>query len=180
MFLDRDGVLISNRADYVKSWEEVRILPGAPEALMKLHKSGYILVIVTNQSAAGRGIMTVQSIIRLNDRIVDELKRLGGWIDKTFLCTHSPGDQCECRKPKPGMLIQAQREMSLDLEKSYLIGDAISDIQAAHAVGVCGLLVSTGRGIEQRKKLVLHPNLTPMIFENILTATNLIINEQKN
>lgn len=177
VFLDRDGVLIENRADYVKSWEEVRILAGVPDALMKLHLAGYTLVIITNQSAAGRGIMTVEAILGLNDKIVDELKRLGGWIDKTLVCYHNPEDQCDCRKPKPGMIIQAQREMNIDLDKSYLIGDAITDLQAAHAVGVGGILVCTGRGIEQRKKLALHPNLSPWAFENMLTAANYIVAE---
>ncbi len=178
VFLDRDGVLIENRADYVKSWEEVRILAGVPDALMKLHLAGYALVIITNQSAAGRGIMTIEAILGLNDKIVDELNHLGGWIDKTLVCYHNPEDQCDCRKPKPGMIIQAQKEMNIDLDKSYLIGDAITDLQAAHAVGVNAILVCTGRGIEQRNKLALHPNLSPWVVENILMAANYIAAEE--
>lgn len=175
IFLDRDGVLIANRADYVKSWDEVMILPGAAAALRDFHQAGFLTVIVTNQSAAGRGILPAGELVELNQKIVDELTQLGGWIDRSYICPHSPTDHCDCRKPKPGMIFQAKRELSLDLSASFLVGDAVTDLQAAEAAGVQSILVWSGRGVEQRKKLTLHPHLSPWMFENILLASRGIL-----
>ena len=149
VFLDRDGVLIENQPGYVRSWSHVEFLPGSIRAIQQLNASGYAIVMVTNQSAVGRGIISLEEAMRINQQIVDEVAARGGKIDATYMCPHSPGEGCRCRKPEPGMLLQAAAELDLDLTRSYMVGDAISDVEAGKSAGVATILVRTGRGNEQ-------------------------------
>ncbi|MEW6285714.1 MAG: HAD family hydrolase [Chloroflexota bacterium] len=150
IFLDRDGVLIENRPDYVREWAQVSVLPGALRALSDARLNGYKVVIVTNQSAVGRGIISLEAAWEINDRLVRLIRAEGGRMDGAYLCPHGPDDGCVCRKPKPGLLLQAARELSLDLKRSWMVGDAWSDVQAGQAAGVRGtILLKTGRGAEQ-------------------------------
>ncbi len=149
VFLDRDGVIIENRDDFVKSWDEVEFLPGAIEALRRLSQFSQAIVLVTNQSAVGRQLLTLDQAEELNRQLVQEIERRGGRIDACYMCPHHPQAGCDCRKPAPGLLLQAGAELHLDLGCSYLIGDASTDLQAARAAGVSGILVRTGRGAAQ-------------------------------
>ena len=150
VFLDRDGVIIENRLDYVKSWSEVRFLPEAVGALRRLSRTDYAVVLITNQSAVGRRIITLEQAREINQRVVSEIEAAGGRVHAAYLCPHHPDDRCECRKPAPGMFWQAARDLDLNLTGSYAIGDAASDMDAARSAGVQGILVLTGRGHEQR------------------------------
>lgn len=150
VFLDRDGVLIENRADYVREWSQVAVYPKTYSSLIRIQNAGYKIVIVTNQSAVGRGLIALQAAHDLNRRLVELIRENGGRVDGVYLCPHQPEDECDCRKPKPGMLLQAANELSLDFSRSWMIGDAWSDLVAGQAVGLCGtILVQTGRGHEQ-------------------------------
>lgn len=149
IFLDRDGVICKNRSDHVKSWAEFEFLPEAKESLAALSLLNLPLIVVTNQAAIGRGLMTVQLLEDIHQRMVADIAAAGGRIDRIFYCPHRPEDSCDCRKPKPGMLQQAAIEMGLDLTRSYLVGDATTDIQAGQQVGCHNILVLTGRGTEQ-------------------------------
>lgn len=181
VFFDRDGVVIHNRADYVKTWDEVRFLPGGPEALGQLHSAGFLCIQVTNQSSAGRSILTLEDVLGLNQRITDELIQNGGWVDGSYLCPHAPDAGCECRKPRPGMLLQAAREFDIDLENSFMVGDAVTDLQAAQSAGVSQrILVLTGRGDDQRKRLKNYPGLATVIVDDIQSAANFIVENVTN
>ena len=148
IFLDRDGVIIENRSDYVRSWSEVEILPGVIQALAPLPE--YKVVMVTNQSAVGRGLMTIDTADEINSRLVEHIRKHRGQIDAVYMCPHAPDADCHCRKPNPGMLLQAAQDLSLDLSHSWMIGDAWSDLQAGTAAGVRHIaLVRTGRGNDQ-------------------------------
>ena len=148
IFLDRDGVLIENRSDYVREWSHVKVLPGALEALSNLYD--YKIVIVTNQSAVGRGLISLEIAHQINNQLIEVIRNNNGHIDGVFMCPHTPKDECSCRKPKPGLLLQAAKELSLDLHQSWMIGDAWSDLLAGQAAGVRGvMLLKTGRGSEQ-------------------------------
>jgi D-glycero-D-manno-heptose 1,7-bisphosphate phosphatase len=150
IFLDRDGVIIENRSNYVRSWEDVAIFPQAVSALFRVRLSPYKVVVVTNQSAVGRGIISYQEAEAINRRLMAELERAGCRIDGLFLCPHAPEAQCTCRKPQPGLILQAVQALSLDVSRSWMIGDAWSDLQAGHNAGICqNVLVRTGRGQEQ-------------------------------
>ncbi len=150
VFLDRDSVILENRANYVRSWDDVNFLPDVFPALRRLVQSPYRIVIVTNQSAIGRGLLTLELANEINTRIVNAIEQKGGRIDSVQMYPHTPQDKCSCRKPEPGMLLQASAELSLDLATSSLIGDSRSDLLAGKAAGIGDLaLVRTGLGADQ-------------------------------
>lgn len=149
IFLDRDGVLNENRADYVRDWSQVRIIPDAIRALSLPRINNYRIVIVTNQSAVGRGLISLATAQDINSRLVETIRVQGGKLDAVYMCPHSPAEGCQCRKPRPGLLLQAAAELSLDLPRSWMIGDAWSDLQAGQSAGVRqSILLRTGRGAE--------------------------------
>lgn len=150
LFLDRDGVIIENRANYVRSWADVTFYEQALEALRRLRDTPYVIVIVTNQSAVGRGILTLTQTEAINQGVVAHIRAQGGRVDAAYLCPHAPDEGCACRKPQPGMLRQAAADLHLDLTRSWMVGDALTDIQAGQAAPVGHTaLVRTGRGEAQ-------------------------------
>lgn len=151
VFLDRDGVLVENRQNLVRCWEDVAILPGAVDGLRRLQDAGWTLVIVSNQPGVGWGRYTLDTMSEIQRRLMRELMEQGVRIEASYLCPHTPEDGCACRKPQPGMLWRAAVELELDLGRSWMIGDALSDAQAGFAAGCRTLLVRTGRGAEQER-----------------------------
>ena len=150
IFLDRDGVIIENRDAYVRSWDDVEIFEEALETVIKLKTTDYLIVIVTNQSAVGRQIITIEEAEAINNRLIDIIHDRGGRIDGAYICPHSPDDDCHCRKPEPGMLLQAANELDIDLAESIMIGDALTDLEAGIRAKVKQtILLETGRGSAQ-------------------------------
>jgi len=147
IILDRDGVLNRKppRACYVRSWSEFEWLPGAKEALAQLKKAGYRIVIISNQAGIARGEMTEDALLEIHREMVREVTNAGGAVDAIYYCPHHWDNGCECRKPKPGMLFQAQRDFNLDLSRTWFIGDDERDAQAADAAGCPSLLVTEER-----------------------------------
>jgi histidinol-phosphate phosphatase family protein len=171
IFLDRDGVLIENRADYIRDWSQVKIIPEAIHALSLAMARNYKIVVVTNQSAVGRGLMLQVNADEINRRLIHLIHHHGGQIDGVYMCPHKPDDDCFCRKPKPGLLLQATRELSLDLQRSCMIGDAWSDLQAGQRAGVRQtILLKTGRGAEQLLQPCPEEIGSHLIFDNLLLA----------
>jgi D-glycero-D-manno-heptose 1,7-bisphosphate phosphatase len=148
VFLDRDGVIIENNPDYVRSLAEAHFIPGAVEALARLHRArpDWRIVIATNQSAVGRGLISLETVEAINAHVLQRVTAAGGRIDGVYVCPHHPDENCPCRKPAPGMLLQAAEEWGIDLSQSVMIGDALTDVQAALAAGVTPILVRTGLG----------------------------------
>ena len=168
VFLDRDGVIIENHPNYVRTWTDVSIFPEALSSLQKIKTSEYQIFIVTNQSAIGRGIISQSAAEKINWQLVNEIESAGGRIDGVYMCPHTPAENCPCRKPRPGMILQAATENSLDLELSILVGDAISDIIAGQTAGVGkNVLVKTGRGAAQ-SELPLASQVPPFLVFNSL------------
>jgi D-glycero-D-manno-heptose 1,7-bisphosphate phosphatase len=130
------------RANYVRSWKEFEWLPGAQEALRLLKAGGYRVLVVSNQAGIARGAMSEADLIEIHRRMVREATQAGGRIDAIYYCPHNWDEGCECRKPKPGMLFQAQRDFNLDLSRTPFIGDDERDAQAADAGGCPSALVS--------------------------------------
>jgi D-glycero-D-manno-heptose 1,7-bisphosphate phosphatase len=145
IFLDRDGTINRERADYVKSWQEYEWLPGALDALCELARLGVPILVVSNQSAVGRGILDVGALDAIHAQVRAEAAAAGGRLDEFFVCPHTPAAQCACRKPQPGLLLEAARRYGLDLSRCVFVGDAITDMQAAQAAGCGWLLLRTGR-----------------------------------
>jgi D-glycero-D-manno-heptose 1,7-bisphosphate phosphatase len=171
IFLDRDGVIIENRPNYVRSWNDVLFYQHSLSALAKISKSHFKIVIVTNQSAVGRGILPLSAARKINQRLVDVIEEAGGRIDGVFMCPHAPEDGCDCRKPEPGLLLRAAQNLSLDLGRSIIIGDAVSDLLAGQNAGVLTrILLKSGRGQEQYK-LSHSMQLDPfLVYETLADA----------
>lgn len=144
IILDRDGVLNEKapRAQYVRNWAEFKWLPGAKETLRQLNDAGFKVIIVSNQAGINRGAMTENDLSRIHLQMVKEAEESGGRIDAIYYCPHDWEEGCECRKPRPGMLFQAQHDFNLDLSRTYFIGDDERDAQAADAAGCLAALVS--------------------------------------
>ena len=156
VFIDRDGVICRNRKDHVKSWEEFVFLPGALEALARLAYLDLSVVVITNQAIINRQIVPVKAVEDIHARMVQAIEAAGGRIDRVLYCPHRPDEHCSCRKPQPGLLLKAASELGLDLSRSYLVGDAETDVQAGRAVGCRRYLVLTGRGQRQLVNCWLH------------------------
>ncbi len=149
IFLDRDGVICENRSDYVKTWDEFTFLPGAKESLAALSRIGLPIVVITNQSAINRGMTTAAAVEDIHRRMIIAVRAAGGRIDRVLYCPHRPDEHCDCRKPEAGMLRRAAAELNVDLSRSYMIGDALTDLQAGLHAGAEPILVLTGRGFKQ-------------------------------
>ncbi len=134
VFLDRDGVLIEDRG-YLDNTEDIVYLPNVEKNLKKLIDRGFILVIVSNQSGIGRGLISREIVDQQNQIIADHFREYGVEFAAIKICPHKPEDECECRKPKPGMLLEAAEELNIDFARSWLVGDKESDILAGCAVG---------------------------------------------
>lgn len=143
VFLDRDGTLMEE-AHYCSHPDQVRIIAGVPEALRALRAAGYRLVIVTNQSGIGRGYYTLADYEAVQAHFLDQIGR--GLIDATYFCPEAPEKRSPRRKPEPGMVLEAQRDLGLDLARSWLVGDKAIDVQCARQAGVRPILVQTGHG----------------------------------
>lgn len=145
VFLDRDGVINFNPPNYVKHWGEFCFLPGALAALERLARLELAVVVATNQSAVGRGILSLGDVDAIHGRMLAEIRQAGGRVDGVYVCPHRPDAGCGCRKPQPGLLLRAAAELGLRLEQSVMVGDSLSDVGAAQAAGVRPALVRSGR-----------------------------------
>ncbi len=147
VFLDRDGTLL-RLVPYLKDPERAQLYAGAVEALRSLQAAGARLVVVTNQAGIARGLMTRDDVARVNRRLMARLAVAGVWLDAVEVCPHHPDftGPCRCRKPAPGLLTRAARRLRIDLGRSWLIGDSVSDLEAGEAAGTRTALVRTGYG----------------------------------
>lgn len=178
VLLDRDGVINRERPDYVKAWHELEFLPGALPALARLASLDRPILVMTNQSAIGRGLVSADAVRDIHERVRLAVESHGGKIDAFYVCPHRPDEGCSCRKPKPGLLLQAATDFKLDLRQCVFVGDSITDREAAMAVGCRSVLVATGRqgadlldASSQNSELTVLPDLAAAV-ELILTETS--------
>jgi D-glycero-D-manno-heptose 1,7-bisphosphate phosphatase len=144
VFLDRDGVIVRCRRDYVKSPDELEPLPGALEAIHRLCQARHRVIVFTNQSAVGRGILAADELFAIHRRLDRLVASRGGQISGYLVCPHHPDDDCPCRKPRPGLLQEARARMGVDLGSAFVIGDQVSDLEAAWSVGSRAVLTLSG------------------------------------
>lgn len=149
IILDRDGVINLDSDDYIKSEAEWEAIPGSLEAIGKLCHYGYRVVVVTNQAGLSRGIMTIEDLIRIHQKMHTELAKHRGTIEAIFFCPHAPDEGCACRKPKPGLLREVSNRLHTPLDSAILVGDKLSDLEAAEAANCKSVLVETGYGRRQ-------------------------------
>ena len=156
VFLDRDGVINQERSDYVKSISELEIYPNVAKNIKLLKDAGFLVIVITNQSAVNRGIITHEMINQIHNSIQDHLKKYGTFLDGFYYCPHVPDENCNCRKPKSGLLQQAILELNIDLNSSWMIGDHDSDIEAANSIGCKAIKISGSFSLDNAVKKILN------------------------
>lgn len=144
VLLDRDGVVNRNRPSYVRTVEELEVLPGVGQALAELSRAGFRTLVVTNQACVGKGLVAPAMLEAIHAKLRVEVERFGGRIDAFYVCPHHPDEGCECRKPKPGLIQAAQREWGFVPGETWMVGDAPRDVEAARRAGCRPALVRTG------------------------------------
>lgn len=176
IFIDRDGT-INVEKNYLHRIEEWEWIPGSVDAIKAFNNAGFLVIVISNQAGVARGMYTDADINILHSYVDSELARQDARIDAYYYCPHHPefgqGRHCTCRKPSPELLFRAQSDWNLDLSKSWMIGDKMSDIEAGKSAGVRCVLVATGYGAEE------HPKRTWEIpyVENIQAASRLILQD---
>jgi D-glycero-D-manno-heptose 1,7-bisphosphate phosphatase len=148
VFLDRDGVIVRNRVGYVLQPDQLELLPGAADAIRRLCAAGKRVMVVTNQSVVGRGLVSSATLAAIHRRLEDMVANEYGGIERIFVCPHHPSAGCNCRKPRPGLLFAARLEAGIALEESVLVGDMPSDVEAARAAGCGAVLIGAGGSVD--------------------------------
>lgn len=190
VFLDRDGT-INEEVGYLDSLNKLKIIPAAYQAIKLINLNGMKAVVITNQAGVAKGFFTEEFVHTVNDFIRDELQKHGAVIDKFYYCPHHPEEgtgiylqDCNCRKPAPGMLLQAAQELNIDLAGSYFIGDRFRDMETAKNAGAKGVLVRTGYGenlLQDDGPDRATPEGKPdHIADDILKAVLWILKDRKN
>ena len=146
--LDRDGVINREGAPFVLRPDQVQLLDGVGEAIACLNGAGFAALVASNQSCVGRGLITEEQLALVTAAVDEEIASHGGRIDAWYICPHAPDEGCECRKPRPGLLLQAAADWGFDLARTFFVGDARRDAEAARAAGMRPALVRTGKGGE--------------------------------
>lgn len=174
VILDRDGVINQDSDYYIKSVDEFQFIEGSVEAIAKLSKKGFTVVVATNQSGLARGLFQESDLTAMHTKLNDSVEKAGGKISGIFFCPHGPDDRCDCRKPLPGLIDQIENTFSTSAKGWPIIGDSLRDLEAGIAKNCDPILVKTGKGEKTIAKLeVLHVKVK--VFENLAEATDYIL-----
>jgi D-glycero-D-manno-heptose 1,7-bisphosphate phosphatase len=172
--MDRDGT-VSEEVGYMYHAGLYKPFSWAGPAIRKINESGMKAVLITNQSGVGRGYFDEGTVEEVHNVLRAELARHDAKLDAVYTCIHHPEARCECRKPNPGMLLQAQRDLDIDLRNSYVIGDKYLDVETAYAVGAKGVLVLTGYGRGELEKYRASERQPHLVAENLRAAVDAIL-----
>ncbi len=176
VFLDRDGVIneFPGYGNYVTSWREFKFIPGSIEAIKKFKDCGFWVFVISNQAGVGKNIFSQKDLDIITTNMLKVLEKKGARVDGVYYCIHKPEDNCNCRKPKAGLLEKALEEAGIKKYKGFFIGDAITDIETAHRFGIDSVLVLSGREkLHSVKDWLIKPDY---IFDNLLLASYYICN----
>lgn len=173
VILDRDGVINHDSDSFIKTPDEWRPIAGSLEAIARLNHAGYHVILATNQSGVGRGLFEVSTLNAIHDKMHRALAQIGGRIDAIFFCPHAQDANCECRKPRSGLLQEIAKRFNVDLKNIPNIGDSLRDLQAAAAVGALPILVRTGKGAKTEHEGNLPPGT--QIYADLADAVRSIV-----
>lgn len=181
VILDRDGVINKDSDDFIKSPEEFVPLPGSLEAIARLNAAGYRVAVATNQSGIARGLFDLDALDAMHKKLDTLLSEVGGHIDALVYCPHAPDADCDCRKPKPGLLRKISQKLGIKLDGVPVIGDSLRDLQSAQAVGAMPMLVRTGKGERSLAQLSEESGLANVpVFKDLATAVDAVLMGTKN
>jgi len=179
VFLDRDGTIIED-VGYLNNPNDIKFIPGSIEAIKQLNKTGYKVIVITNQSGVARGLIAEDMLQTIDKTMQKHILSGGAHLDAIYYCPHHPEhgvypykQACECRKPHPGLIKRARRDLNIDLSQAFMIGDKVSDIEAGKRAGTKTIFVTTGRGPEEKPKLKEKPD---HIAENLNQAVDWLLN----
>lgn len=174
IILDRDGVINRRIDGYIRRPEEWEPIEGSIEAMVDLYRRGYHIVIATNQAGIGRGLMTVDDLIKVHEKLSAALGVYRAQVDALFFCPHAPDARCKCRKPQPGLLNSIARRYRSAIDGTFFVGDSLSDVEAAQAAGAKPMMVRTGRGATEAERA---PAAVP-VYDNLAAAVNAILGKK--
>ena len=176
VFLDRDGTINRDSPDYVKSRAEFEFLPGSLEAIKALTANGFTIIVLTNQSALPRQLISLEELKHIHDMLLQAVRSNGGEIKDIFYCPHMPEDKCDCRKPEPGLILNARHKYSIDLADAVMVGDSYRDIGCGINAG-CGktVLVKTGIHANTAERLAEKGIVPDYVAEDLRDAAQWII-----
>ncbi|KPJ69609.1 hypothetical protein AMJ44_03125 [candidate division WOR-1 bacterium DG_54_3] len=180
VFLDRDGTIVED-VGYMNTPEQIKFIPGAIEAIKMLNEGGYKVVIISNQAGVARGLITEDMLQTIDKTLHKWILHGGAHLDGIYYCPHHPEhgvypykQVCECRKPHPGLIKRAHRDLNINLSQSYMIGDKASDVQAGKNAGTKTVFVTSGRGKEEKEKLKIKPD---HVADNLLEAVKWVLKQ---
>ena len=177
VFLDRDGVLnVDPIGDYITKPDDFKLLPGVLNGLKRLDQAGYRLIAISNQAGIGDGVFTKKDLDKVNDRMVEILAESGIRLSGVYYCLHGKDEGCGCRKPQIGLFLQAASDFQIDRSKSFFIGDKISDVEAGQTFGVKVIMLRTGHGALEEKKL--RARRPEYLVDNFTDAVEIILKEK--
>ncbi|WP_281647330.1 D-glycero-beta-D-manno-heptose 1,7-bisphosphate 7-phosphatase [Parendozoicomonas sp. Alg238-R29] len=175
VILDRDGVINEDSDDYIKSPDEWHPIPGSIEAIAKLSQAGYTVAVATNQSGIGRGYYSLETLQAMHHKMNSLVKAAGGKISCICFCPHTPDDHCDCRKPKPGLVHQIEKQLSCNAKGAWFVGDTAKDIEVAQACDCQPVLVNTGKGQRTLQKGLVLDGVR--VVENLLEFADFLIKD---
>lgn len=174
VILDRDGVINADSPEYIKSAAEWSALPGSIEAIAKLNRAGFTVIVASNQSGLGRGLFDADALDAIHEKMQREVRLAGGEIAAIYFCPHRPDEACECRKPRPGLLKKIAADFKTGMQDVPVIGDSARDLEAARLVGARPILVLTGNG----EKTLASGDPVKEVFQDLGQAADALIGEQ--
>jgi D-glycero-D-manno-heptose 1,7-bisphosphate phosphatase len=158
VFLDRDGVITQEPPHYAHELSQLELIPKSADAIRLLNENGFVVIVASNQAGIAHGYYREEDAILFHQAMKENLAKEGAYIDAIYYCPHQPEAKieryrvdCDCRKPKPGMLTRAEKELNIDLKQSFIVGDKLSDIEAGKRAGCKTIMVRTGQGVEELK-----------------------------
>lgn len=173
VLLDRDGVINVDSEAYILDVDDWRPIPGSLEAIARLSHAGIQVAVCTNQSAVGRGMLSMDGLARINAHMREAVKAAGGQLSGVFFCPHAPGDSCPCRKPAPGLIRQALAALDCPAAAALFIGDSQRDLDAARRAGIAAWLVRTGNGRRTEAEAALTADAA--VYDDLASATRAIL-----
>jgi D-glycero-D-manno-heptose 1,7-bisphosphate phosphatase len=176
VIIDRDGVINEDSDEYIKAVAEWRPIVGSLEAMAELHRAGWRVAVITNQSGVARGLYDEVTLAAIHDYMRERVRAAGGELAGVWYCPHLPGAGCDCRKPRPGLFHQLERDLGVSVRGAPYIGDRLSDVQAAEAAGAYPILVRTGTGAETES--LLGETAVP-VYDDLRAAARALLDETR-